>query len=293
MNSKIKNRIYLDYAATTPLDPLVVKAMEPYFVTKFGNPNSPHTFGQEALIAVDKAREVLAKFCNCSLGEIIFTSGATESNNLAIRGVIRKYQQIIEKPEIITTRIEHPSVLNTCRDMENQNMKVKYLSTGSDGIVKIANFKKLITDSTALVSVMYANNEIGTIQPIREIGKLLENINKNRKTPVLFHTDAVQAAGTLKCDVDYLHVDLLSLSGHKIYGPKGVGSLYVKNGTPIHGIQTGGDQEYTLRAGTVPVPNIVGFGKAVDLLIYHQEQDKKRMEFLRNWTFEQIVKLMP
>jgi len=293
MNSKKQKRIYLDYAATTPMDPLVLKEMEPYFVTKFGNPNSPHAFGQETLVAVDKAREMLAEFCNCSSNEIIFTSGATEGNNLAIRGVIKKYQKIIKKPEIISTRIEHPSVLATCSDIENQGVGIKYLPTNKNGTVNISGLEKLINDSTVLVSVMYANNEIGIIQPIREIGKLLNKLNKNRKTPIVFHTDAVQAVGTLNCDTKYLHVDLLSISAHKIYGPKGVGALYVKSGTPITGIQTGGDQEYNLRAGTIPVPIIVGFGKAIELLKTYQKKDKEKMTLLRDWAFNEIVNVVP
>lgn len=293
MTLQQKNRIYLDYAATTPMDPLVLKAMEPYFIEKFGNPNSPHAYGQESLIAVDYAREMLATFLNCSSKEIVFTSGATESNNLAIRGVVKKYQKIVKKPEIISTGIEHPSVLNTCHDLADQGIGLKYFSSSKDGVMNIADLQKLITDSTVLVSVMYANNEIGTIQPIRAIGKLLRRINKDRKIPILFHTDAVQAAGTLNCDVRHLHVDLLSLSAHKIYGPKGIGALYVKNGIPISKIQSGGDQEYNLRAGTIPVPNIVGFGKAVDLLITHQEKDKKKMTSLRNWAHREIVKSIP
>ncbi|MFA6524730.1 MAG: cysteine desulfurase family protein [Patescibacteria group bacterium] len=288
-----KENIYLDYAATTPMDPLVLKAMEPYFISKFGNPNSPHLIGQEALRAVDQAREKIAQFINCATMEIVFTSGATESNNLAIRGVIKSYQRVIKNPEIIITEIEHPSVLNTCLDLEKQGIVVKYLRVNKEGIVDASSLNKLISDSTALVSVMYANNEIGTIQPVREIGKLISKLNRNRKYPIVFHTDAVQAAGTLHCDVQNLHVDLMSLSGHKLYGPKGVGALYVKHNTAITEMQTGGDQEYALRAGTLPVPMIVGMGKAVELCFLRQDKDRKYMAKLRDWTMRQLMIKLP
>ncbi|MFA6271483.1 MAG: cysteine desulfurase family protein [Patescibacteria group bacterium] len=288
-----KEKIYLDYAATTPMDPLVLKTMEPYFISKFGNPNSSHLIGQEALQAVDQAREKIAQFANCITREVVFTSGATESNNLAIRGVIKSYRRVIKNPEIITTEIEHPSVLNTCLDLEQEGTIIKYLKINDKGIIDISEFNNLISDSTVLVTIMYANNEIGTIQPIREIGKAISKINKDRKYPIVFHTDAVQAAGTLSCDVQHLHVDLMSFSGHKIYGPKGIGVLYVKKGTSVAAMQTGGDQEYALRAGTLPVPMIVGMGKAVELCNLRQDEDRRNMTKLRDWTMHQLVEKLP
>ncbi|MFA6391439.1 MAG: cysteine desulfurase family protein [Patescibacteria group bacterium] len=293
MNLPKKNRIYLDFAATTPMDPLVLREMQPYFSEKFGNPNSPHETGREALLAVDSARDKTAELFNSESEEIVFTSGATESNNLAIRGVIKKYQKVLKIPEIITTKIEHPSVLNTCRDLERQGVVVKYLPVKNNGIVDVSKLSELVSENTALISVMYVNNEIGTIQPVREIGKFVTKLNLQRKTPITFHTDAVQAVGSLNCDVKHLHVDLLSASGHKIYGPKGVGCLYIKSGTPIMGIQTGGDQESGLRAGTLDVPSIVGFGKASELCIRRGVGDKKRMSKLRDWAFTEIMHFLP
>jgi cysteine desulfurase len=290
---KKPERIYLDFAATTPADPLVVSAMLPFFSSKFGNPSSIHQKGQESLQAVDQSREKVAKLLNCSAGEVIFTSGATESNNLAIRGVISKYRNYVENPEIITTRIEHPSVLNTCLDLEKQGIRVKYLPVNAKGVADISALSRMITDSTALVTVIYANNEIGTIQPIREIGKLLAKINQNRTNPIVFHSDAVQAVGTLNCNVQYLHLDLLSLSGHKIYGPKGVGALYVRKNLPFEGIQKGGDQEYALRAGTLPVPLIVGFGVAASLSQKRCELDRSKMEKIRDRAYKKIKDTLP
>jgi cysteine desulfurase len=287
-------KIYLDYAATTPTDKEVLKEMMPYFSEKFGNPSSIHQFGQETLEAIDKARQQVAEFLKCSSSEIIFTSGATESNNMAIKGVIRASQ--VKNPHIITSSIEHHCILNTCKFLEKEEVDITYLKVDRNGIVNSEDVKKAIKENTILVSIMYANNEIGVIEPIAEIGKTIKEINaereKNKLPRIYFHTDAVQAVNYLDCYVDNLEVDMLSLSGHKIYGPKGVGALYIKQGTKIKSIQQGGEQEYNLRAGTHNVPGIVGLGKAISLVPKH----RKRMEEtkkLRDYLIDEITKNIP
>lgn len=268
-----KKRIYLDYAATTPVAPQILKAMKPYFSEIYGNPFSAHWFGQKARQAIEKARKEIAEFLGCQPLEIIFTSGATESNNLAIKGIIKniKHQPRIKYganiPHIITSSIEHPCVLETCKSLEEDGLaEVDYLPVTKAGLIKVSDVEEAIKDNTVLVSIMYANNEIGTIQPIREIGKLIKNIRKTQKAVPqfpIFHTDAVQAINYLNCQVDYLGVDLLSISAHKIYGPKGVGALYIRAGTSISRIQDGGEQEYKLRSGTHNTAGIVGLGEAI------------------------------
>ncbi|MBU2028712.1 cysteine desulfurase, partial [Patescibacteria group bacterium] len=250
--------IYLDYAATTPVDKSVMKAMLPYFSEKFGNPMALYSFGQEAMEAVDSARKKIADFLHADQNEIIFTSGATESNNFAIKGVIKKYNEsgFCSKivPHIVISSIEHHSVLDTCKFLEKSGRaEITYLPVNQEGIVEVAEVKKAIKPNTILVSIMYINNEIGTVQPIKKIGKLLKNINFKRKNKILFHTDATQAINYFNCDIKKMDVDLLSLSGHKIYGPKGVGVLFVRRDT-ISRIQDGGDQEFGMRAGTHNVP---------------------------------------
>ena len=262
-----QRKVYLDFAATTPIDKKVMKAMEPYFIKKYGNPSSIHSFGQETQAAIDKAREQVAKFLNCKLLEVVFTGSASESDNLAIRGLLKalkRRKQEGEKIHIITSQIEHKAVLETCKDLEKEGAKVTYLPVGKDGIINIDDLKAEIIPETDLVSIMYVNNEMGAIQPIKEIGHLLEEINKTKEHRIFFHIDAVQAANWLSCDTEELKVDLLTLSGHKIYGPKGVGILYIRQGTPISPIITGGDQEWGLRAGTENVANIAGMGAAVE-----------------------------
>jgi len=220
-----KNRIYLDYAATTPVDPEVFEAMKPYFGDDFGNPSSAHQFGQKARQGLDKARAQVAEFFGCKPEEIIFTSGATESNNLAIKGVIYKIQnskfKIQSLPHVITSQIEHHCVLDTCKNLEETGFaQVTYLPVNKEGLVEIEALEKVIKENTVLVSIMYANNEIGTVQPIEEIGKLIKKLNQSRQQKIYFHTDAVQAINYLNCKVDALQVDLLSMSAHKFYGPK-------------------------------------------------------------------------
>ena len=263
---KQKNRIYLDYAATTSVDSKVVKAMEPYFSKKYGNPASIHSWAQETQAAIDKARDQVAKFLGCKFSEIVFTGSASESDNLAIRGLLKalkRRKRAGEKIHIITSQIEHKAVLETCHDLEKNGVKVTYLPVGKDGIINLDDLKAEITPETDLVSIMYVNNEMGAVQPIEKIGRLIKEINKTKEHRIFFHTDAVQAANWLKCDIDKLKVDLLTLSGHKIYGPKGVGILYIRQGTPIYSLITGGDQEWGLRAGTENVAAIVGIGIAI------------------------------
>ncbi len=276
------NKIYLDHSATTPVDKKVLKEMLPYFDKKFGNASSIHSFGQEAVAGVDKARESLARFLNCDSDEIVFTSGATESNNLAIKGLIKKIQeQGVKNSHIITSVIEHDAVLEPFADLEKQGVEVSYIGVKSNGVLDLKRLEKEIKDNTVLVSIMYVNSEVGAIQPIREVGKIIKKINekklnewkkcrvKNRgEKPgkIYFHTDATQGVNFLNCDTKHLHVDMLSMSGHKIYGPKGIGALFVKKDTPVSAIQLGGHQEKNMRSGTYNVPGIVGLGKAIELL---------------------------
>jgi len=270
--------IYLDYAASTPIDKKVLEAMMPYLRRYYGNPSSTHSFGQKARVAIEQAREQAAGFLHCKAQEVIFTSGATEANNLAIRGVIKKYQVSSiksqanskfqnSKPHIVTTAIEHESVLETCRTLEREGIaEVTYVKPQKDGIVRPEDVEKAIQPNTVLVSIMYANSEIGTIQQIADIGNLLKSKAQNPKSKILFHTDAVQAANFLDCDVQKLGVDLLTLSGHKIYGPKGVGVLYVREGVRVASLIEGGGQETGLRSGTENVAAIVGMGQALEAL---------------------------
>jgi len=258
-------RIYLDYAATTPTDPEVIKTMEPFLFDKFGNPSSIHSFGQEAKKAIEDSREKLALFLGAKPEEIIFTSGGTESDNFAIFGVAYALEK--KGNHIITTAIEHHAVTEPCKFLQKRGFKVSYVSVDKFGLVSPQDIKKTITDKTILISVMHANNEIGTIQPIAEIGKIA------RGKGIYFHTDAVQTVGHLPVQVNELNVDLLSLSAHKFYGPKGVGAIYIRKGTRIERFLHGGDQERGMRASTHNTPGIVGLGKAIELC-----QDKMQDE---------------
>jgi cysteine desulfurase len=293
-----KKKVYLDYASTTPVDPRVFAAMKPYFSQKFGNASSLHFFGREAGAAVEKSRKQAADFFGCEPGEIVFTSGATESNNFATKGTmiaVKSHKDKGFKPHIITTQFEHSCVLAACKKLEEQGMaEVTYLPVGKDGVVKLDNVKKNIKPNTILVSVMYVNNEIGTIQPIKEIGKMLKAENARREekniSKILFHTDAVQAVNFLDCNVEHLGVDLLTASAHKIYGPKGVGLLYIRKNTPIKRIQDGGGHEFGLRAGTLNVPSIVGFGAALELAEKERQKNFKIVEKLRDYALSRILK---
>lgn len=296
-------RIYLDYAATTPVDEKVLKTMQPYFSKIFGNAMSVHSFGQEALEAIDNARGKVAEFLKCSPTEVIFTSGATESNNLAIKGVLRSFYSVSRKPEekphIITTVFEHHCVLDSCKILEKEKQaEITFLPVNKDGIIKIEDLKKAIKPNTILISIMYVNNEIGTIQPIAEIGKVVkdhnEKIGETKNQKIIFHTDATQAANYCDCNVEFLGVDLLSFSGHKIYGPKGTGILYIKNGTAIKRVQDGGDQEYKMRGGTHNVPGIVGLGKAVSMIgEIKTKNNNENIQKLKEYLIKKILKEIP
>lgn len=284
-------RVYLDYAASTPVDPEVLKQMLPYFSEKYGNSASIHSFGQEAQIALDESRAKIAEFFDCDFREIIFTASATESINLAIRGVIKaaaRSGKIKEPFHIITSQIEHEAVLDTCRDLEEEGIEVTYLPVSASGFVNADDMKNALKENTVLVSIMYANNEIGTIQPIKEIGKIIREF-KGEKIYPIFHTDAVQALNFLDCRPEYLGVDALSFSGQKIYGPKGVGGLYLKEGTPIKPMMTGSDQEFGLRAGTSNIPLIAGFGEATARLKENQKFTGNIKE-LRDYLIDRIFK---
>ncbi len=274
-------RIYLDYAATTPMHPLVLKAMLPWFTDGFGNPSSIHSFGQEAKGAIEEAREKVARLVGAKSDEIVFTGSGTEADNFAIKGVA--YAKEHEGKHIITTAIEHHAVMETCKFLEKRGFKVTYLSVDRDGLVDLGEVKKAITDETILISVMHANNEIGTIEPIQEIAR----IAKDRE--ICFHTDAVQAVGHLPVDVDELKVDLVSISAHKLCGPKGVGALYIRKGTKIVPFMHGGEQEHGRRASTQNVPGIVGFGKACQLAQKEMGQEKERLETLRDKLINGIL----
>ncbi|MGH7784827.1 MAG: cysteine desulfurase family protein, partial [Candidatus Binatia bacterium] len=237
-------RVYLDNSATTPVDPRVVEAMMPYLTEVYGNASSIHYFGQQARAAVDKARHQVAGLINARPNEIIFTSGGTESNNLAVRGLVEannKYGR-----HVITSAIEHSAVKNVCEDLEKLGYDVTYLPVYEDGIVRIDDVMAAVRDDTILISVMTANNEIGTIQPVGEIGRLVKKLRQDRRK-IWFHTDAVQAAGKMAVDVEEIGCDLLSMSAHKIYAPKGIGALYVRRGTRLHAQNIGGRQERGVR----------------------------------------------
>jgi len=292
-------KIYLDHAATTPVDKKVLKEMMPYFSRNFGNASSIHSFGQEASQAVEKARMQVSKYFNANLNEIIFTSGATESNNLAIKGVVKAYyKKEKKKPHVITTTFEHHCVLETVKKMEKENLiEATFVSPKKDGVIDARDIKNAIKPNTILVSVMYVNNEIGTVQPISEIGKLIKKINeanklKAKSCKLFFHTDATQAVNYFDCNVEKLGVDLLSMSAHKIYGPKGMGVSYVKFGLDIARIQDGGAQEFGLRAGTLNVSGIVGLGSAIEK-VKSQKSKVKSMVVLRDYLINKILKEIP
>lgn len=278
-------RVYLDNAATTALDSEVMEAMRPYFFEAFGNASSLHGYGREALSAVDGARAKIAELLNCKPGEIYFTSGGSESDNWALRGAAGVYGK--GGGNIITTSIEHPAIMKTCEELASKGYKITYLPVYSDGIVRAKDLENAVEDDTFLVSIMFANNEIGTIQPIAEIGEFC------RKNGILFHTDAVQAAGTIKIDVKQANVDMLSLSAHKFHGPKGVGLLYVRDGVKLRRLIFGGEQERGYRAGTTNVPGIVGMAKALEISVRDMEKNNANMKFLRDYFIDEVLKKIP
>jgi len=269
--------IYLDYSATTPVDSRVLDAMTPYFSASFGNPSSVHRFGQLAEAAIDSARETVARILNCQPDEIIFTSCGSESDNLAIRGTAYAMREKTDAKWILASHAEHPAVVNTLKHLEKyEGFVLEWLDVDEHGFVTPETVAKAICNNTAIVSVMYANNEIGTINNIKAIAEICKANN------ILFHTDAVQAAAYLPVDVNELGVDMMSLGAHKFYGPKGVGALYVRKGTPLISQQTGGGQEFNLRAGTQNVPYIVGFAEALRLTNAEREQRIANVKPLRD-----------
>jgi cysteine desulfurase len=281
----IRFPIYLDNHATTPIDPRVLDAMLPYFTEKFGNSASrQHQFGWEAEAGVELARKQIAELINANPKEIIFTSGATESINLALKGIALAYSE--KGKHIITTQIEHKAVLDTCKRLEKWGFKVDYVQVDKYGLVDPDEIKKIITKETILVSVMFANNEIGTVEPIEEIGKICAEMN------VLFHTDAAQALGKIPIDVQKMNIDLMSMSAHKLYGPKGVGALLIKKKMPkikIVPIIDGGGHENGLRSGTLNVPGIVGFGKACEIAKNEMKEESERLRKLRDKLQNEIM----
>jgi cysteine desulfurase len=268
--------IYLDYQATTPVDPRVLEAMMPYFTHKFGNPHSrSHSYGWEAEEGVEKARAQVARLIGADEKEVIFTSGATESNNLAIRGVAEFYKD--RKNHIVTTVTEHKCVLDTCRHLEQQDFEVTYLPVQKNGLIDLEVLRAAVTDKTVLVSIMAVNNEIGVIQPLAEIGKIC------REKKAFFHTDAAQAAGKIPLDVEAMNIDLMSISGHKIYGPKGIGALYVRRKPRVRLVPliVGGGQERGFRSGTLPTPLCVGLGEAAEIALKEMDAESKRLAKLQ------------
>lgn len=287
-DKKLKLPVYMDYQATTPLDPRVFEAMTPYFMERYGNPHSrSHKFGWEAEAGVENAREQVAKLINANSKEIVFTSGATESNNLAIRGIAKFYGD--KKNHIITVMTEHKCVLDTCRHLEMEGFKVTYLPVETNGLLDLNKLADAITDKTVLVSVMAVNNEIGVIQPLKEIGALC------RSKGVFFHTDAAQAFGKIPLDVEEMNIDLMSISGHKIYGPKGVGAIYIRRKPRVRLVPliNGGGQERGFRSGTLPTPLVVGLGKAAEIAADEMASDNERVRKLSDKMYKAIVENVP
>ena len=281
----MENNIYLDHAATTPMDPLVYEVMKPYFIDKFGNPSSIYQTGQIAKNAIEKSRLQVAEILNAKPEEIIFTSGGTESDNLAILGVARANKH--KGKHIITSNIEHHAVLHACEALEKEGFEVTYIPVEKNGIVSPDKVKKAMRDDTVLVSIMYANNEIGTIQPIAKIGRTC------KKRGIPFHTDACQTTGALMLDVDKLHLDLMTINGSKMYGPKGVGVLYIRKGIALSQIMYGGGQEKKIRPGTENVPAIIGFAKALEIAEKEREKESKRLTKLRDYMIKEILNKIP
>jgi cysteine desulfurase len=280
--------IYLDYQATTPMDPRVLEAMMPYFTYKFGNAHSrSHSYGWEAEEGVEKARGQVARLIGADEKEVIFTSGATESNNLAIRGVAEFYKD--RRNHIVTTVTEHKCVLDTCRHLEQQGFDVTYLPVQKNGLVDLDRLREAVTDKTVLVSVMAVNNEIGVIQPLVEIGKIC------REKGAFFHTDAAQAVGKIPLDVAAMNIDLMSISGHKIYGPKGIGALYVRRKPRVRLVPliVGGGQERGFRSGTLPTPLCVGLGEAAEICMKEMDAEAQRLTRLRDRMLKGLNAKLP
>ncbi len=281
----VKTPIYFDHAATTPVDPVVLQKMLPYFTEVFGNPNSQHVFGREAVKAVDEARDTIAKIINAKPSEVYFTSGGTESDNWAMRGVALAH--FSKGKHIVISPIEHAAMLATAKELKKQGFEIEFMKVDEFGVVDLQHLKKIVRDDTIFVGCMLANNEVGTIEPIKEIAQIA-----HAKGAVCF-TDAVQAAGVLKTDVKELGVDMMSMSSHKIYGPKGVGALYVRNGLKIGSILTGGHQERMKRGGTTNVPAIVGFAEAFKIADRDREKNFEYVSMLRDRFIDKVIASVP
>ena len=277
--------IYFDNAATTKLDDEVLKEMMPYLTNMYGNASAIYELGRESRKAIEDAREKVAKVLNCEVGEVYFTSCGSESDNTAIKEIARANKK--NGNHIITSKIEHPAVIETCEQLKKEGFEITYIGVDEKGIVDLEEIKRAIKPTTILISIMFANNEIGTVEPIKEIGK----IAKEHK--IVFHTDAVQAVGNVRIDVEDMNIDSLSLSGHKFYGPKGVGVLYVKREIEFHSFINGGHQERNKRAGTENVAGIVGIGKAIELAYQNLDEHNKKITELRDYFINQITAKIP
>lgn len=276
---------YFDHAATTAVKEEVLKEMIPYYCIEYGNASSLYSIGRKSRKILENSREKVAKVLNCKPKEIYFTSCGSESDNLAIKGIARKHKN--KGKHIITTKIEHPAVLNTCKSLEKDGFVVTYLGVDKDGFISLEELKNSIREDTILISIMFANNEIGTIEPIKEIGRIA------KEKGVIFHTDCVQAVGNVKIDVKELGIDLLSLSSHKFYGPKGVGAIYINKNVEFEKIQDGGHQEKNKRAGTENIAGIVGLAKAIELADKNLEKYNSKLITLRDFYFDEITKNIP
>ncbi|HUL43195.1 MAG TPA: cysteine desulfurase family protein [Bacteroidota bacterium] len=280
-------RVYLDHTATTPLDPQVFEAMKPYFGEKYGNASSIHRFGQEARAALDGSREVIARQLGASAGEISFVGSGTEADNMALKGVAWHMLREHQKNHIITSCVEHHAVLESCSALEDEGFAVSYIGVNESGRIDPDRVFSEIRPSTGLVSIMHANNEVGTINAVAELGRTL------REQGILFHTDAVQSFGKIPIDVQALSVDLLSLSAHKIYGPKGIGAIFIRKGVALDRLLDGGGQERGRRAGTENVPLAVGFSKAAELMQHHGENEQLRIRGMRDWLLGELRSRFP
>lgn len=289
----MENKIYLDNAATTRVDETVLTAMWPYFGEEYGNASSLHFAGLNNRVVIDRSQAQIAKFLGCLKSEIYFTSGATESDNMAIFGVLEALRLLNKSAEvhIITTKMEHDAILEPCLQLEKRGVKVTYLMPDQDGQIRVDQLQAAIRPETVLVSMMYVNNEVGAILPIAEFGTLIAQLNLDRKNKIYFHTDATQALNFLECQVETLKVDLLSLSGHKIYGPKGIGAIYIKKGTPFQAMIFGGHQQADIRPGTYNVPGIVGLATAIELLNNRPSINQQNIQIkeLRDYLVEKIM----
>jgi cysteine desulfurase len=281
------NKVYMDYASTTPVDPEVLDELLPYFNKIYGNASSLHSFGVEAYDAVEKSRKKVGDLLAANADEIVFTSGGTESDNFAVKGIafLNKDKRSSAGPHIITSAIEHPAVLETCRHLETLGFKVKYLPVDKYGIIDVDELEQSISKDTFLITIMYANNEIGTIEPVEEIGKIA------KEHDVVFHTDAVQAISKIPIDVKKLGIDLLSVSSHKIYGPKGVGALYIRKGVKLQPLFHGGGHEKKLRSSTYNTPGIVGLGKACELARTRMTKDFEHLITLRDSLIKEVLNI--